>query len=226
MIKFLQIGALDNLRYYKGKRDGAVTGLHEQTIELICLPNAHILDVGSYDGALAARLEDKGFVVDTVDIAGKPTYKIDLNNFSWEIPNKYDYIIACEVIEHLENPRAFLRNISKCLKSSGTIILSTPNIENPISKLRFLMGGKFSLFDDDALVYGHITPISSFQMKTHIEAAGLKLFSIVPGGIYPIIYWNNRVKDSLIWSLVSILSFPFSTNMNTCNIFVCTKKYK
>ncbi len=54
---------------------------------------------------------------------------------SSEIPNlthkKFDFIFAKEVIEHVENPRKFLKALINMLKPDGTIFLSTPNYGFP-----------------------------------------------------------------------------------------------
>lgn len=39
----------------------------------------------------------------------------------------FDTVVAAEIIEHLENPAAFLRGARKVLKDRGRLIISTPN---------------------------------------------------------------------------------------------------
>ena len=74
------------------------------------------------------------FIPENINIAKKHAaknnlnikYKIkDLNNLN--IKNKYDVILLLEVIEHLDNWKKTLKNISKILKPKGIIILSTIN---------------------------------------------------------------------------------------------------
>jgi SAM-dependent methyltransferase len=51
----------------------------------------------------------------------------DAENLDRFFPEEsFDSIIAGELIEHLENPYAFLRGCKKVLKPSGLLILSTP----------------------------------------------------------------------------------------------------
>jgi 2-polyprenyl-3-methyl-5-hydroxy-6-metoxy-1,4-benzoquinol methylase len=131
-----------------------------------------ILDFGCGEGAFSQRLTDLGFVVDVCDIdtsqikaKTNSIIQIDLNkeNLSDNFHYKYDCIIAMEIIEHIENPWKFMRDISSLLKENGIVLISTPNVANFASRIRFLMRGNLLGFEKENLFYGHITPITPFQ---------------------------------------------------------------
>jgi 2-polyprenyl-3-methyl-5-hydroxy-6-metoxy-1,4-benzoquinol methylase len=44
-----------------------------------------------------------------------------------DLSRRFDAIMAGEIIEHLESPGLFLRNMRRHLKPGGTLIISTPN---------------------------------------------------------------------------------------------------
>jgi ubiquinone/menaquinone biosynthesis C-methylase UbiE len=52
----------------------------------------------------------------------------NLNIFPYPFSNnQFDYVVAGEIIEHLENPKAFLDEVYRILKKDGYLILTTPN---------------------------------------------------------------------------------------------------
>jgi len=46
--------------------------------------------------------------------------------FEYATPQPYDFITAGEIIEHLEDPLAFLKQLSRLLAPGGTVFLTTP----------------------------------------------------------------------------------------------------
>jgi SAM-dependent methyltransferase len=86
-----------------------------------------------------------------------------------------------ETIEHLENFREVIREIYRVLKPGGVAVVSTPNILNLRSRLRFLSSGFYNLFGplaaDESQVYstrGHINPTSWFYLSHALTSAGFR----------------------------------------------------
>ena len=173
---------------YRGLRIHALDGLHEFIGTLITdalAPGNSIVELGAGQGALSLRLADQGFQVTATDIVeenfkaknfGIPFISVNLNKEDWIIPGMpFDAVVATEIIEHLENPRAFLRSCKEILKPNGKVIISTPNIENPISKAIFCRKGSWRWFsEDDYVAEGHITPVSKWMLCKMAEEAGFK----------------------------------------------------
>jgi SAM-dependent methyltransferase len=150
-----------------GRLVRALDGTHERVVEtaLRYVPaGARALDLGAGSGALAERLQAAGFRVTAADIKNyfeldTEFLELDLNDpaFDRTVSSDFDLITSVEVIEHLENPTAFLRSISRLLKPNGVAILTTPNVENVPARLKFLVRGEVRAMDKNAPE--HVTPI-------------------------------------------------------------------
>lgn|GEM_PF-481794 len=172
---------------YHGVRIHALPGLHEWIAEQFVhiLPHgSSLIDLAAGAGALSLRLRDLGYTVSSCDYVTEnfrpediPFTKINLNEkFSGAIDQTYDAIVAIEILEHLENPRNLFREAWKLLRPGGHLFLSTPNIDNPVSKAYFARLGYFQWFsNNDYESEGHITPVSFRQLQWIIIETGFKI---------------------------------------------------
>lgn len=106
------------------------------------LEGLRILDIGCGGGLLTEALHKNGAMVVGVDAVEKNIriaqqhaeqmgYGIDYRHTTAEkiaLHNeKYDVVIALEVIEHVENPQKFIADLSKITRRGGLVFTSTIN---------------------------------------------------------------------------------------------------
>ena len=184
-----------------GTYDGLIMrcapGTHEAAAEMLLrhvtnrLP---VLDLASGSGAMLARLRDSGFKdLDAVEIdreafkfPGIEPRHVDLNGeFSKAIERRYGLVTAIEILEHLDSPRHFLREIHALLEPGGHLLLSTPNVANWTGRLRFLLKGEHRQFQEHDYRYQrHISPTTDVQMRLMLPEIGFRLVDSVVTGTF------------------------------------------
>jgi len=165
----------NNKNYYLSVFDTeSIPGTYETIIKN--LPkNINILDLGCGDKHAGRIFESLGNKVHFSDVK-----KLNINNFTQldfnsvlPFKNKeFDYVISIDVIEHLENPYLFLREVNRITKNG--FFISTPNVVLKKSKSIFLKKGYFSWFEPKELDF-HIMPIFPWQIKKFCKEAKLNL---------------------------------------------------
>jgi len=165
-----------------------VGGLHDFVItevlrRLVC-PGERAIDLGAGSGALALRLHALGWIVQAADInadgykADLPFARVDLNHpdFAAVLGERMFHLVtAVEVIEHVESPIGFLRNVARLLRPGGIALLTTPNVDNIAARIKFLLAGKLRMLDElgDPT---HISPIFwDLLVRQYLPRAGLEL---------------------------------------------------
>ncbi len=107
------------------------------------------LDLSPGDGATSRLLASLGYAVVVTDYDRPPPLTqgiervggVDLNDFLPFQSATFDAVDLVEVIEHIENQAQLIREIRRVLKPGGRVLISTPNILNVFSRIRFLFTG-------------------------------------------------------------------------------------
>jgi SAM-dependent methyltransferase len=108
-----------------------------------------LLDLSCGGGQSSQMLARQGFKVTATDYSPPPKMAqginrvggVDLNAFLPFKSGTFDAVNLVEVIEHIENQPQLIREIGRVLKAGGMVLVSTPNILNVHSRLRFLFTG-------------------------------------------------------------------------------------
>lgn len=208
---------------YRGLPIRCAPGVHEAGFALLephLNADSRLLDLASGSGAFVARLRDRGFCnllaverePDRFQVAGVHCLSLNLDlPYAQHLGSVFDAVSAIEIIEHLSNPIGFLTEIRKLLAPAGVVLVSTPNVAEWQSRLKFLLTGKLRYFDEKQYRYQrHISPILPDLVPAMLEEAGLRLVSMTTAGSFdgPL---RRLTFGSLTAAWASLAGAPYTT---------------
>jgi 2-polyprenyl-3-methyl-5-hydroxy-6-metoxy-1,4-benzoquinol methylase len=139
-----------------------------------------LLDVGCGAGHLWPYLRDRFdryLGADVVRFDGLPEdaefFQVDLDSGRVPVADaSVDVVVAAETIEHLENPRAFFRELTRLVRSGGWVIVTTPNQLSWLSKLTLVVKDQFNAFQDSCYP-AHLTALLEVDLLRMAAECGL-----------------------------------------------------
>ena len=182
---------------------------------------AVVLDIGAGEGYLAqrvhaaiaehglsARLEACDLFPENFSVPGVPCRPIDLDGGLPLLDASVDLAYSVEVLEHLEDQFAFLREVQRVLRPGGRFVVTTPNVLSLTSRLRTLLVGFPELFgplplrsEDPQHLGGHIHPVSVYFISYMAEKAGFRV-----AGLHVDRVKSGSVAALVLWPLLALAS--------------------
>lgn len=139
------------------------------------------LDIGCASGHLVGIFNSLGWNASGIDVSEYSTkYGREirgLNIITGDLleakfpSNHFEIITMLEVIEHLSEPMKYLEEIKRILSNDGTLIVSTPNVDYFLAKLRREKWWGYKII-------GHIHFFSIKTMSEMLDKLGLEIYRI------------------------------------------------
>jgi glycosyltransferase involved in cell wall biosynthesis len=180
------------LKQEEGSSHTAILRILEQT------PPGKVLDIGCSSGQLSSRIREFGHYVVGVDHAKEPGVLdhvdefvlADLDQGLPEVGGGFDVVVAADVIEHVRNPVALLREMADKAGPEGRLVISTPNFGHWYPRLRVASGAfdydRRGILDETHLRFfsrrGLLRVLKSAHLRVDsLEYTGLPFTVLQPG---------------------------------------------
>jgi 2-polyprenyl-3-methyl-5-hydroxy-6-metoxy-1,4-benzoquinol methylase len=164
---------------------------HQRISSLLkSLRPTRILDVGAAQGFLGQLLAGSGLVIDAIEPNphgaehAKPFYRqVFAATVEQAHPSdRYDAIVCADVLEHLVDPPAVLRQLRQVATEDATFVISLPNIAHLAVRTMLLLG-RFPKMDRGPLDRTHLHFFTRDTAETMLRQAGLQIESVFATGV-------------------------------------------
>ena len=151
-------------------------------LELIDTTATSILEFGCGEGALGQALKERqqcrveGIELDPDAAAIARTrldavHNGDVRDLIPGMIEKFDWIVGGDILEHIEEPWTFLRELRKASKPGGKLLLSLPNVSSwPI--VADLLRGRFDYVYMGILCAGHVRFFTKETVRDMLAISG------------------------------------------------------
>lgn len=192
-------------------RNASLRGCHVYVLPLIkrlCAglpPQARVLDVGCGNGSLAHEFAEMGHRVTGVDLSPGgiaiarntcPQARFELlpaddNLIESLDEDPFDLVLSIEVIEHLYDPKSFLRGCFAATRPGGIFLCSTP-YHGYLKNLSISLTNHWDRHADPLDDGGHIKFFSKRTLTKAVEDAGFVGTQILGSGRVPLL-WKSMI---------------------------------
>lgn len=163
-----------------GSSNDAIYEMVAEALRTRGISRGRLVDVGCGRGELWRALSscfDRYCGLDAVRYDHFPSdaefVQVDLDAPEWPLGDgDADVVTGVETIEHLENPWAFVRSLTRLAKPGGWVVVTTPNQLSALSMVTLIVKRRFSAFQD-AMYPAHRTALLESDLRRIASDAGL-----------------------------------------------------
>jgi SAM-dependent methyltransferase len=190
---------------------------NQKIFELVAsgdLSHQKIVDVGAGEGYFSAMLGEHlkaqyaiepssalracDLYPEQFKYPGVPCDRIDLQmNLPYQ-DNSFDCVCCIEVIEHIEDQFRLIRELYRIARPEGRVIVTTPNVLNINSRIRFMHSGFGLLYNplplstkDPVRLAGHVHPISFYYLAYIFHHAGFAKTKV---------HYDKTKRSAVLWA--------------------------
>lgn len=190
----------DNYAFRNVLEVGRVEWYHRQLFRARQVPRGRLLDVGCGTGSFLAAARSHGFLVSGLDFdaaaveAARTWFGID-DVYAWSLDDymrnrpgdRFDIVTAFEVLEHQEDPRAFVESCFALTRPGGYFAISVP--------FRDRRPNWYEPWDEPP---NHLTRWSRRSLVTELSFAGYQVLDVRTGCIASKKFLMDKVRLRMV----------------------------
>lgn len=171
------------------------------------LTTGRVLDLGSGYGYFRKALQDAGFQHEGVEISkhanavSKSLYGFDsyqglLSEHLDKFSESFDVVVLSDVIEHVADPIALLKEIYTVVKPGGFVVIKTPNLDCPEE---MLFGPRYHSYKREHLIYFTNDALIAYAAKAgFVSHKSLSVSHLLTGfvGVEKANKWANELNGA------------------------------
>jgi cyclopropane fatty-acyl-phospholipid synthase-like methyltransferase len=147
----------------------------------VCLENASLLEIGCGHGEVLMEGRKRGWQVSGVEISAHAAQvanhrlkgpAVRVGSIEELPPERFDAILAADVIEHVRDPKSFLKRIRELVTPGGVVVLITPSLD---SWMRRFLRSRWMEYKVEHLYY-----FSTRSIRLLLEECGFGEIRISP----------------------------------------------
>jgi SAM-dependent methyltransferase len=179
-----------------------------------------LLDIGCGEGTFLLLAKENGWEISGTELspyaAKYASQRLEIDIFCGELLNaryptdSFDVVTMWHVLEHVTDPKCYLIEIRRILRSYGLLAIAVPNVNSLIMQIayRIIKGRKMKLFSKDEKEV-HLYHFSPETIQIYLNKTGFKCVKLSPD--FGITEYSKRLIN-----MVSVIPF-YLTGMKIFN---------